>query len=202
MKITKALSFILLTACATHEVTSTGLELMTESQYEAIIDTFTDRIETYKGLYNAVQVSATIINTPVAMAQIDQKARLYQWDQKKFNSERSATQDKLTKKTEIFVSFYTPERKHDDLHKSDSVWKIFLDVDGQRFEGKATKMKEQTIEIAGIYSYHTRFSTPYSVTFPVSTKRIENQPSKLTLTGPAGSAQLNFRAVGSQTTLN
>jgi hypothetical protein len=186
---------LFLSACATTEVTPTGLELMTASHYEGVVDTYTDRVETYNGLYNAVNLGGTILNTPVAMAQVDQNGRLYQWDQKKYNSARHETQDKLEKQTDIFLSFYTPEKKHDDLHKFDSVWKVFLDVNGKRFTPKINKMKNQTVEIAALYTYHTRFSTPYMLTFPVSTKQIENQPSKLILTGPAGSAQLEFPAV-------
>ena len=195
MKLSTWALILLLSACATHEITATGLDLMSESQYESVIDSYTDRIETYEGLYNAVQVSGTIINTPVALAEVDQNARLYQWDQKKYDTERAAALAKLNKNAEIFISFFTPERKHDDLNKSDSVWKIFLDANGQRYEGKATKMKQQTVEIASLFSYHTRFSTPYMLTFPVSMKRIERSGSTLTLTGPAGAAQLKFPPV-------
>ncbi len=102
---------LLTVACATQETSPTGLSLMTESQYENVIDAYTDRIETYKGLYNAVQLNGTIVNSKVAMSQLDQGARLSQWEQDKFNSERLKTQEKLKEKTEIFISFYTPEKK-------------------------------------------------------------------------------------------
>jgi hypothetical protein len=189
------LGLLFLTACATQEVTPTGLHLMTESQYEKTIDTYSDGTETYNGLYNAVNVRGTILNSRVALAEVDQDARLYQWDQNKYNEERQKALDKVNKSTEVFISFFTPERKHDDLQKFDSLWKVFLDVNGQRFEGKVTKIKLQTVEVQRLYAYHTRFSTPYLIEFPIAAKKIENLPAKLTITGPAGSAQLKFSAL-------
>lgn len=184
--------FLLLAACATRETTPTGLHLMSESEYEKVVDRFSDRIESYKGLYNSSQASGTVINSKVAFAQLDQNARLYQWDQEKFSAERQTTQKNLEQGTEIFLSFFTPEKKHDDLAKHNSMWKIFLDVNGKRYEGKATKVKSQTVEIQGLFPYHTGFSTPYKLVFPVTVKSIESHPLKLTLTGPAGTAVLKF----------
>jgi hypothetical protein len=92
----------------------------------------------------------------------------------------------------MFLSLYTPERKHDDLHKNKTLWKIFLDSQGRRYEGKAVKIKLLTNEIQAMYPEHTRFATPYLVTFPVSTKSVDGQPTKLTLTGTVSSVSLDF----------
>lgn len=181
--------------CATTEVTPTGLTLITQSEYEKVLDLYTDRIETYNGLYNSLQAAASLINSKVLAAQIEQNARIYQWDQTKLNAERGSQMEKQIKGADVFLSFYTPEKKHDELHKSNTMWKIFLDVNGRRYEGKATKIKLQTVEVQGLYPYHNRFSTPYTLSFPISVRDIEKFPSKLTLTGPAGSATLEFPAI-------
>jgi len=84
-------------------------------------------------------------------------------------------------------------RKHDDFHKNQTLWKIFLDVDGKRHEGKTKKIKLLTEELQGIYQFHNRFSTPYSVVFPVPMKQIEAAKEvKITVTGPVGSATLEY----------
>jgi hypothetical protein len=186
---------LFLSACAGREINPSGLKLVSESDYREIIDTYTDKIETYSGLYNSLTLSATLLNSNVILSQVDQYARHYNWDPPKYNAERSVAQDRLIQSSEVFVSFYTPERKHDNLSKYDSIWKVFLDVDGRRYEGKISKMTQQTVELQKLYDHHTRFSTPYKLTFPVSMKKIENFPVKLVLTGPAGSAQLNFPAL-------
>ena len=188
---------LFLIGCATHEMTPTGVQVATQSESEKVIDRYTDRVESYNGLYNSFQVGATLHNTPVTTALMDQKARLFQWDQGKFEAEKLTAQDKLSKETEIFLSFFTPEKKHDDLNKTPSLWKVFLDVNGHRYEGKVTKIKLQTVEVQSLFSYHTRFSTPYQVLFPVSGRLVENYSSKLTLTGPVGSATLTFSPIES-----
>ena len=191
-----------LSACATRETTSTGLNIMTQDEAEKVIDRYSDTVEGYKGLYNTLQASATLHNTQVSMTLMDQKARVFQWDQGKYDAQRLVTQEKLAKETEIFLSFFTPEKKHDDLNKNPSVWKVFLDVNGHRYEGKATKIKLQTVEVHDLYSYHTRFATPYQLIFPISVRLVENYPSKLTLTGPVGSSTLNFPAMDAQKSSN
>ncbi len=185
-------AILLLSGCATRETTSAGVQIATQSESEKVIDRYSDRIESYTGLYNTLQAAATLHNTPVSEAILDQNARLFQWDQGKFDAQKLERQEKLSKETEVFLSFFTPDKKHDDLNKNPSLWKIFLDVNGRRYEGKATKIKLQTVEVQSLYAYHNRFSTPYLVVFPISVRLVENYSSKLTLTGPVGSATLNF----------
>ena len=183
---------LLLSSCASRETTPGGVQIATQGEAEKVIDRYSDRIESYNGLYNTLQASATLHNSVVSIAVLDQKARLFQWDQGKYDTQKLEINEKLGKETEIFLSFFTPDKKHDDLNKAQSLWKIFLDVNGRRYEGKAVKIKLQTVEVQSLYSYHNRFSTPYQLIFPISVRLIENYPSKITLTGPVGSATLSF----------
>lgn len=168
---------------------------MTEDEYEAIVESNSDHKSSYDGLYNTLQMGATLINPTVARAQLDQNARLFLWDREKFDAEAKKTEDELTKETKVFVSLYTPERKHDDLNKSKTLWKFFLDVNGRRYEGKATKIKLLVTEIQGLYPYHTRFATPYYLSFPVSAKFIEKDSTRLVMSGPVGSVSADFKQV-------
>ena len=189
--IASALSF-LTASCATRDTTSTGLNVMSESAYQSIVDEYSDSTERYSGLYNTITMRSTILNSKVAHAQLDQNARLFLWDKAKYDDESKKVDQKLNKESEIFLSFYTPTRKHDNLNRSKTLWKIFLDVDGKRYEGKATKIKLLTTELQSIYPYHNSFSTPYSLIFPVPMKTIEKSNAKLTITGPVGSANQNY----------
>ncbi|MGZ3818786.1 MAG: hypothetical protein ACXVCA_19290, partial [Bdellovibrio sp.] len=123
---------------------------------------------------------------------LEKSVDLYQWDEKKLAEEKGKVENRLNNETEIFLSFFTPNRKDDNLSKPNSIWKIFLDVNGKRYEGKATKIKLSLSEIESLYPYHNRFYTPYSVTFPVSVRSIEGQPMKFTITGAVDSATLEF----------
>ncbi len=184
--------FLFLSACASYEVTPSGNTLRTTGSYMDVIEKYTDKTRRYSGFYNTMDMEATVINSSVAEAQLGQSSMLYQWDDKKFAEEKAKYETRLNKETEIFLSFFTPEKKNDDLFKENTIWKIFLDVDGKRFEGKAKKIKLQLAEIEGLYPYHNRFYTPYSVTFPIPMKSIEGKALKMTITGAVGSGELNF----------
>lgn len=188
------LGLILSQACATSNSNPNGLNLMSQNEYEKVMSDFTDKAQVYSGLENVIDMTATMINSYVAQGQMDQSARMYQWDSAKYTTEKVKIDEQMQKETTLFLSFYTPERKHDELHKNETLWKIFLDVNGKRFEGKAKKVKLLTEEIRGLYPYHSRFATPYMVTFPVASKSIENFPSQLTITGPVGSGQVKFKS--------
>lgn len=187
------LSAFLFTACASYEVTPTGHTMKTTTDYMGVITKHSDSVRRYSGFYNILDMEATIITSEVAQAQLEQSSMLYQWEESRFNEEKAKFETRLNKESEIFLSFYTPERKNDDLFKKNTIWKIFLDVDGKRFEGRATKLKLQLVEIEGLYPYHNRFYTPYSIIFPVPMRTIEGKPMKLTVTGAVGAGVMEFK---------
>ncbi|NUN05483.1 MAG: hypothetical protein HUU57_06960 [Bdellovibrio sp.] len=177
--------FLLLSGCASSQIAA-------QMDYASVVEKNSDSIRRYSGFYNTLDMEATILNSEVAAAQLSNGIATYQWDDKKQGEEKTSLENRLSKEAEFFLSFFTPERKNDDLSRPATMWKIFLDVDGKRFEGKAKKIKLQLAEIQALYPYHNRFYTPYTVTFPVSMRAIEGKPMKLTLTGPVGSGSLNF----------
>ncbi|MFM6930161.1 MAG: hypothetical protein ACKOX6_16945 [Bdellovibrio sp.] len=187
------LLFLALSACASYEITPSGRTLRTEDQYFEIVDRNSDRATKYSGLYNTLEIQGTLLNSEVSQAQMDQLARFYLWDEAHFQTEKAKREEKLNRETEVFLSFFTPERKNDDLAKNATLWKTFLDVDGRRYEGKVTKLKAALAELSSLYPYHNRFYTPYSMIFPVSVKSIEGKSIKLTVTGPVGSGTLVFQ---------
>lgn len=182
----------LIVGCKGQPTVPEGVQTIPQAEYEKQVDNYTQKIEKYEGIGNVLNFTATLINSKVGQAQVMQKARMYQWDSSNFNSEMQKMNSDLDQSTQVFISFYTPERKHDDLHKNKTLWKIFLDADGRRWEGKATKIKLLTNEVQGLYPEHTRFATPYMLTFPVSAKLIESKPIRLTMTGTVTSATVEF----------
>lgn len=186
-------SLLAFTACSTYEISPTGRAIKTESEYFRVIEEHSDSTEKYSGLYNLLNIEATILNTKVLDAQTDQLTRLYLWDDVKAQEERAKVNERTSKETEVFMAFFTPDRKNDDAAKPKTVWRVFLDVDGRRFEGKVTKIKLQLSQLVALYPYHNRFYSPYQVTFPVPVKSIENSVIQMTVTGAVGSANLKFK---------
>ena len=182
------------TGCAS-KYQNTGLHLIDESDYYSTVDKNARRKQVYDGFYATMDFSAVLLNTPTSRARVDQNARIYQWDSDKYKDEKAKAESNLAKQTEVFLSFYVPDRKNDDLNKTKTLWKIFLDANGKRYEGKAEKIKTVIAEVIAIYPQHNRWSTPYKVTFNVPTSYVEASPVKLTLTGPVGSASVDFDPV-------
>jgi hypothetical protein len=183
-----------LNGCATSYV-NPQLQLSDESDYFSSLEHFTSGKKVYDGLYQTIEFSGSLLNSEVSKFQIDQNARIYQWNLDQYNLEKSNRAAVLASKTEVFLSFFTPERKNDDLNKVKTKWKIFLDANGKRYEAKIEKMKAQYSEVISLYRNHNRWSTPYKLTFDVPTATIENSTAKLTITGPVGSASIDFNNI-------
>jgi hypothetical protein len=185
---------IVFSSCATRLPTPQGVPEVSVANYEKAINDKTKKIEVYDGLYNTLTVQATWLDSLVTEYALSHNARLFQWQEPKYREERTKKVSKNAENSEFFVSFFTPERKHMDLSTAKNLWKIYLDVNGQRYEGKATKIKLSLSEIQALYPYHNRWSTPYTVSFPVATSLVENKDAVLVFTGAVGSAELKYPA--------
>lgn len=182
-------------SCATRLTTPAGVPEISVGEYEDLIVKKSKKLEIYEGLYNKITVEATWLDSQVTEASLSHSARLSQWTEQKYKDEKTKAISRHAENTEFFVSFYTPERRHNDLSQNKTLWKIFLDVNGQRYEGKATKVKLLLTEIQVLYPYHNRWSVPYVISFPVATSLIENKRAVLTFTGAVASPQLIYNSI-------
>jgi hypothetical protein len=163
-----------------------------KSPYEAAIFSNSAGDEDYNGLYNTFSFKSTVHNATVTLAVLQEQARYYQWEDAKLLDERTRALKTCENNTDIFVSFFTPDHKNDNLADAKTIWRVFLDVGGKRFQGKAKKSKKLLAELQVLYPYHTRWNTPYFMSFPVATEVIDRQPATLTITGPLGSRSVIF----------
>lgn len=186
------LFFFFISACASSQKNNSGVETISESQYKSQVESWSDKTKRYKGLHNTIEVGATLLSLPLLNNQLKYRAGLYQWDQTAYKEEEQKNLVQNSQRSQVFLSFYTPDRKMDDLSKNKSLWKIFLDVSGKRFEGKVEKINLPTTEINTFYPYHSRFSTAYLITFPVSLTEVSQGKVELTLTSTLDSATLRL----------
>ncbi len=169
--------------------------LIPESQYNTLMEDYSTNKKIYDGFYQTMEINTTILNTPISRAQLDHKARIYQWTAEQYATNKGEMESSLSKETKVFFDFFVPERKHDDLNKSKTLWRVFLDAGGKRYDGKIEKLKTIVADVTSLYPTHNRFFTPYVITFPVPVSKVENGPSTLTITGPVGSTTLEFKTV-------
>ena len=164
----------------------------TQDPYLKVIENFSRGETEYEGLYNQFTYKGTLINSPIREAMLLKEADYFKWDPQQLQAERDKAAEKMAASTEVFLSFYTPERKNDNLTDSKSIWRIYLDLGGKRYEGKARKARKLFAEMATLFPYHTRWNTAYYIEFPVPTAEVENVSSRLTVTGPLGIKEVDF----------
>lgn len=170
----------------------TDLPLIPEKEYFQNLEKHTQRRQVYEGFNAVLDVSASLLTPTVSRGQLDHRARMYQWTEDQYTKELETLSKNQSTQTEVFLSFYTPERKHDDLHRPKTLWKIFLDVNGRRYEGKVEKMKSVLADVRSVYPHHNRWSSAYQARFNIPTQESSSAVATLTLTGPVGSTQIEF----------
>jgi hypothetical protein len=164
--------------------------------YENRIERFSAGDTQYSGFYNNFEYRATLLNSSVRAALLERQSAYYQWDTEKQASEREKSTGRAAAETEAFLSFFTPDRHNDNLADNKSIWRVYLEAGGKRYIGKVRKLRSLLAELQALYPYHTRWNTPYMVTFPILTSAVETQTAKLTVTGPLGTRAVTFSPIG------
>lgn len=183
------LSLLLATGCSSLE-TPQG----TPDEYVKSIDTYSAGEVEYAGAYNNFKYRATLLNTAIQNSVNDRKAALYLWDDGKKQQELALMQADNGTTTKIFLSFFTPVRRDDNLATPKTIWALYLETPQGRYTGVAKRIRSSPTELMTIYPYHNRFSTAYSVEFPVPLSSVEGQAAKMTITGPLGTKVIEFPA--------
>jgi hypothetical protein len=166
-----------------------------ELEYSALIDRNSDGQSEYNGFHNNFEFRGTLLNSAVNEAMVKRQGDYYQWEESKLATEREKATQEMSSATKIHVSFFTPERKNDNLTGLKTIWRVYLDAGGQRYTGVVKKDHRLLAELQVLYPYHTRWTTPYVFEFAVPTTVIEGQNSTLTVTGPLGTRTINFKSL-------
>lgn len=163
-----------------------------ELAYEKQIASATKKIDKYDGFYQLFQADMTQISSSIQVALLQRKADFLQWDQAKLQKERDRAFQEMATEAKFFLRFYTPESDYDDFHRANSIWKIYLEFNHQRVEGKAKKMTQKFSDIHQLFPHFNRFSTGYEVVFPISTSALEVGEKKVVITSSLGNASFTF----------
>ena len=186
------LSFLFVAACATRLPLIAGVKDISSGEYSSLVEAKTQKSEVYDGLYNKLTVQLTRVDAEMTENILAYSAKLSQWSEAVYQDEKSKMISNHSTQTEFFLSFFVPEKKHDNLNIKKTTWKVYLDVNGQRYEGIAVKNKSLFLDLEAIYPHHNRWSTAYTLTFPVSTASTEGKNLTVTITGPIASTQVKF----------
>lgn len=193
-KIYLLIGCFLFAACASSPNRNENFNL-SQDRYEDLVAFFSDHNQQYDGPYNILDVTGTILNSHVIEAQTLRQATVFQWEPSKFQTELRQRLSGARGKTEVFVSFFTPDRKSSDLTRGETLWKTILKFDGKEIAGKPKKITLLPVEIMSLYPQHSRWSNAYIITFETPTTDLERGPTELVITGPAGTTNLKFRPI-------
>lgn len=196
MKCLMILFVLSLSACTTIKTIKNEnlVQPISQSEYARIIRKNTAQTNQYSGFYQTFQADMTQLNSEVITAGLRQRGHFMQWDNRQYQIERDKALQESSAFAKFFMRFFVPEKDYDDLHKGKTIWKVFLEYGGSRFEGKVRKMSEKLIELQTLYPQMDRFSTPYEITFNVPMATIEGGDSKVILSSSLGSAEFLFPA--------
>jgi hypothetical protein len=166
-----------------------------ESEYKATINKYTRSDRQYSGFYQSYELAGTLITSETSQAILKKRGTYLQWDAKSLSSEREKALQALSTQTTFLFSLYTPERTHNDLNKGTSIWKIYLDADGARYEGKVKKRNEKLVDIIHLFPYHSRWSIAYRVDFDVPTSVVERSSKlRIVFTSSLGASTFEFNS--------
>ncbi len=166
-----------------------------ERDYQLDVRHFSDRAEFYSGINNVFQMHGTILNSKIQHGQVNKKARAFSWDDFQIEDERRKVEESLNRETKVFLSFYSPENRINNLDSPSSIWRVFLDVNNKRYIGTVSTFVGFANEAALFYPYHTVFAKAYIVKFSVPMTEVQNSPMTLTITGTVGSDSIQFKAL-------
>jgi hypothetical protein len=161
-------------------------------EYSSVVLAASSEETDYSGLHNTFSYRATLLTQAVRRAQLRQIAQAYLWEPGQLATEIEKADQENASETRVFLSFYTPERRNDNLADSKSIWRVLLEIDQTKIAGQVRKSKQLLAELQSLYPFHTRWNTPYIVTFPVAMRGLEGRTVKLTVTGPLGSRTVDL----------
>lgn len=184
---------VVLTACAT--ASPKGADIgprLDPAKYASILKVNTISEKKYDGFYQLYEAHVTFIDSEVQTAILQRKSDVYQWNQEMAQKEREKMFQENSNTTKFVMVFFSPRTRFTDLHKKSSVWKVYLDVNGQRYESEIKKVQGPYDAIQAIYPAHNRFSTTYEVEFKIPSSAVESADAAFILTSTLGTTQFNF----------
>jgi hypothetical protein len=162
---------------------------ISEARYIPIYKRYTQTAKEYSGFHNTFEARMTFLHSELNTLRLRRKGHYLRWSLDRFQKEREKLFQEMSTEAKAFLLFYTPEIEYDDLAKPNTIWKLYLEFDGQRYEGKVDKAKEKRIELQAQFPDIDPFSSSYFVTFPLPTSLVEDQAFTIILTSSVGTAK-------------
>ncbi len=188
------LLFVFIAACSTAPKGANVGERMSAASYAHTLEKNTEADQRYDGFYQLYGLSVTFVNSDVQSAILQKKSDVYMWDSLTAQTEREKMFQENSTVSKFVLVMFVPDHKLVDLHKDNSIWKLYLETNGQRYDGSVKKIQGPLEQVHSVYPSANRFSTTYEVTFNVPLAISETHDSTVIITSTLGTSELTFKA--------
>lgn len=198
MKRLLALSLLVIVACTSQAPKENLVQPTAEAppaNFQQLVSKYTRFARKYDGFYETYRAHVTYLTPEIREAQLKERASFMEWDSQKIQSERDRANQEMSTQTVFFLQFFSPDPDFDDLNKQNTIWHVYLEINGRRFDAKVKKYKHKLIEIRALYPEFDRFSTPYELAFNVSTRDAIRHPVKMVIASSVGDSEFVFEPV-------
>lgn len=188
--------FLLAVGCASTPEPAVNTDVVpavNDSEYAALINKLSQRQQSYDGFYNMYQAYVLLVTSEMQNAMLQRRGHFLQWNQQQWRQEKEKAAQEMSSQTRVILSFYSPEFQYDDFSKTNSIWKVYMEVGGQRYEGKAVKSVEKLVTLQNVFPFHEKFNTLYELRFNVPTTVAETGEPVIILTSSLGTSTFKIK---------
>lgn len=197
MSIFKAIIILALLQACSHAPINQKLSKdwapLSHAKQSRLINKQTKSKKEYNGLHLAFDVSLTFLNTAVQKNNLKIFSQFKNWTVDEASSENVKQNEELAVSSEFFITFYSPKVKRNKLNIASSNWKAVVRINGSEYEGSIKLRENITHHNKVFYPNLNPWSTPYMITFPISTATLENNSFEVAFMGPEGMALFKYK---------
>jgi hypothetical protein len=165
---------------------------LTDKEYEKAMSGKTRWERRYDGFYQVYEAYATLIDSDVQSLVLQRRSDVYQWNQDLAQKEREKMFQENSNITKFVLVLFTPRARLNDLNTKNTIWKVILEVNGQRFDGESKRLQGPHEAISSVYPTHNRFTTAYEITFKTPMSAVEKMSPKFVLTSSLGTSTFQY----------
>ena len=138
------------------------------SDYPSVSDKWSREARIYRGLDVELIAAATFKSAEFREAYADEYARVFLLTETEKNKLVHDQQAAAAVYHDFLMAAFIPNKKWNDFDKKDSVWKVYLALDGQRqLEAlEIRRVKRVNAEISHFYPFITPWKFVYRIRFP------------------------------------
>jgi len=172
------------------------------SPYRQVLNRWTRQVRIYVGGFDLELIAAvTFKSLSFREAYTAEYARTYRLSPAEKEKMLKDQQEAAGLYHEFFISAYIPDRRWNDFHEKDTIWKIFLSENsGTKIKPIETRrIKNVDAAITHFFPFVSPWDVVYRIKFPVVVPgsnapifQNESTPLKLVITSVRGSAEMTW----------